>query len=71
MPQTTLERAARWPGGEKEATKCLRDGGWMLGFDWAWRHWDRRQPTERERDAAQYLIEEWDYNGLVISEAGK
>lgn len=64
MPQTTLERAARWPGGDAEAMRCLEAGGWELGHDWVYRH--VRQPTKRERDAALYLMEEWEFAGLEI-----
>lgn len=66
MPQTTPERASRW-GDDLSAIKCLKDGGWMLDRDWVFRHPDGKKPTEKERDASQYLIEEWDFAGLEIS----
>ncbi|UQS95130.1 hypothetical protein Pam3_59 [Pseudanabaena phage Pam3] len=71
MPQTTPERAARWPGGDQEAIGCLEDGGWMLSRDgkWQWTHPDpTRKPTGREIDAAVYLIEEWDFGGMIYAE---
>ena len=63
MPQTTPERAARWPGMDAEAIECLEAGGWKLGRDYVWRHPDGKKPTEREIDAVIYLIEEWDFGG--------
>jgi hypothetical protein len=68
MPQTSPERAARWPGGDEEAIAFLLAGGWRLGRDWCWRRDDWREPTEREVDAVRYLIEEWDFDGIVYPE---
>lgn len=69
MPQTTPERAARWPGMDQEAHACLLEGGWVLQKDWSWKHPDPdRKPSPREKDAAIYLIEEWDEGGLDYAE---
>lgn len=68
MPQTTPERAARWPGYDAEAIGFLKSQGWVLGRDWCWSHPEHREPTERERDAMFYLIEEWDFGGIIRKE---
>jgi hypothetical protein len=64
MPATTPERQARWPGGDTQAMALLEGGGWVLGRDWVYRHPENRAPSVIEKDAAIYLIEEWDYGGL-------
>lgn len=65
MPQTTPERAARWPGMDSEATNFLSAAGYELNRDWTWtKPTPEHVPTERERDAAIYLIEEWDFDGI-------
>lgn len=63
MPQTTPERAARWPGGDSEAILFLRSAGYALRRDWSWQSPDHA-PTDRELDAVVYLIEEWDFDGI-------
>ncbi len=66
MPQTTPERAARWPGMDSEAVKFLEGQGYVLRRDW---YWMRPNPdhlvTDVEEDAILYLIQEWDFGGLV------
>jgi len=65
MPQTTPERAKRWPGMDSEAIEFLEDAGYTLRKDWAWdKPSKNHKPTERERDAVIYLIEEWDFDGI-------
>ena len=60
MPSTTSKRASRWPGGDFEAMKFLREAGyrWPGGVI---KRVKGRPPTEREWDAILYLIEEWDF----------
>ncbi len=63
MPQTTPERAARWPGGDSEAIKYLRGQGYILqqpSYHWLTPTPDH-EPTDKEHDALLYLIQEWDY----------
>ena len=65
MPQTTPERRARWPGIDSEAIAFLEGQGYTLHRDWSWSAPEPGQkPTERERDALLYLIQEWDFGGL-------
>jgi hypothetical protein len=66
MPQTTSERAARWPGKDAQAISFLEGRGWTLTRDWNWRMPKGvTKPTGREVDAVQYLIEEWDFGRIV------
>ncbi len=67
MPQTTPERAARWPGMDTEALEFLKENGFTLSRDWEWSHPEKKSfadLSEREADAIIYLIEEWDYGGF-------
>ena len=64
MPQTTPERAARWPGMDQQAIGYLRSRGYVLRRDWYWtKPTPDHQPTEKELDAIDYLFEEWDFGG--------
>lgn len=65
MPSTTPELRAKFPDGDHEAQQVLRDGGYRLTRGWEWVHPLDKLPTERERDAIVYLIEEWDFGGLI------
>lgn len=69
MPQTTPERAARWPGGDSEAIKHLQAAGFTLNRDWTWTKPPDYQSTDRDIDAVVYLIEEWDFDGIRNDEA--
>lgn len=65
MPQTTPERAARWPGGNGQAMNHLKARGYVLHKDWTYtKPSPDFEPTERDLDAITYLIEEWDFGGL-------
>ena len=65
MPGARDSLHAEWPGGDQEAMRCLRNGGWRLRSGWCWAHPDDREPTERERSAAQYMCDEWDFGVFV------
>ena len=60
-PQTSPERASRWPGMDAEAIAFLESRGYRLTRAWTW-----LLPDEREADAIAYLIEEWDFGGVAI-----
>ena len=64
MPQTSPERAARWPGGDAEAIAFLNHRGYVLEHDGTWRMKKVGEADDREMDAIAYLIEEWDFGGL-------
>lgn len=67
MPQTTPERAARWPGLDSEAMEFLKKQGFILTANWYWiKPKVGHVLTEREEDAIVYLIQEWDFGGLAV-----
>lgn len=60
MPQATDELRAKFPDDDAEALEVIRenfndDKGWITLKD------PNYKPTEREWDAVDYLIQEWDY----------
>jgi hypothetical protein len=66
MPQTTPDRAARWPGMDSQAIDYLQSRGYRLLRNWSWLLPEgKARPDEREEDAILYLIEEWDFDGWV------
>ena len=72
MPQASDELRAKWGGaqgvGEDKAEGFLRERGWTLTRDWGWlKPTFEHAPTEDELDAIIFLIEEWDYGGIVDS----
>ena len=71
MPQTTPERAARWPGMDGEAIDFLQSCGYTLQRNWSWLLPEgKTMPDDREQDAIAYLIEEWDFDGWVRPGSG-
>ena len=66
MPQTTPERAARWPGMDSQAMKFLEKQGYKLTRNWRWKlPSENHNVTEKEKDAILYLIQEWDFGGTI------
>jgi len=66
MPQTTPERAARWPGMDQEAMQYLVQRGFECTGDFYWMPpTPEHKLTEKENDAVLYLIEEWDFGGVL------
>jgi hypothetical protein len=66
MPSTTPDREARWPGGDSQAIDYLMKQGYSMTKDWCWvKPTDDHKPTEKEIDAVIYLIEEWDFGGIL------
>lgn len=72
MPQTTADRARRWPGGDSQAMLYLQAKGFKITKGWLW-----LAPTSDynisifEADAIIYLIEEWDFGGAIMEVGGK
>lgn len=66
MPQASDELRAKWPGGDSEACRYLEGRGYKLRSDWQWDVTDVTDELERDVSAIQYLIDEWDYGGLVV-----
>ncbi len=65
MPQATDELRAEWPGWDGEAIAYLLERGW-ISSKWCWRQ--PRHPhvvSLREYSAIDYLIQEWDFGGIV------
>ncbi len=63
MPSTTPERSDKWKS-EGFAVSYLAGRGFRLTSDWLWVP-PERELFDDEVDAIIYLIEEWDYGGLV------
>lgn len=76
MPSSTPERRARWwPDddltGTETASKFLLARGYALRIDWAWRKpAPDYEVTEEEYDAITFLMEEFDFGGLAVSDDG-
>jgi hypothetical protein len=72
MPQATEQLRAEWPGGDKEAINYLQQRGYRLDRRWAWvlPH-PAHVPTPIELSAVRYLIDEWDFDGILLVHAGK
>lgn len=66
MPQASKELRDEWPGWDTQAINHLRDRGYRLtrSADWVSPP-GNHEVTERDWSAIQYLIDEWDYGGLV------
>ncbi len=71
MPSSTPERQARWEADYK-AIGFLEACGYKLNRDWTWTppdchvrgvEWNGCSPMEA--DAILYMIEEWDFGGLL------
>lgn len=67
MPQATEEQRAEWNGpDDSTAMKYLEDAGYKLARSWCWiKPSPKHTPTEKEISAAQFLIDEWDYGGII------
>lgn len=64
MPQSTPERRERWKD-DQTAIAFLKERGYKLRPDWHWERPQAHEPTEDERDAIIYLIEEWDFGPWI------
>lgn len=65
MPTASDEQRARWPGWDAEAIDFLESAGYRMTKRYGWlMPKDRSTPTERELDAIDYLVNEWDYGGI-------
>lgn len=70
MPQASEEQRREWNGPmDHTAVKFLEDAGFFLTGDFKWRlPKPDHVPTEREASAIQFLIDEWDYGDIEISD---
>lgn len=74
MPQASKELREEWgvvcdDGGIYYLDTCavnyLRDAGYKLNSRYQWIKPEGHKPTAYEMRAIRYLIEEWDFDGLV------
>lgn len=77
MPQTSPEvqdaiDQLLGPSNDREplmqdvsAVNFLKARGWVLTPQWCWKMPEGHEPTSDELLCVQYLIEEWDFGGIV------
>lgn len=66
MPQATEELRKRWDGpSEFKAMDHLHKRGFKLTPQWEWVPPMASEPTEEDLSAILFLIQEWDFGGLV------
>jgi hypothetical protein len=66
MPQTSDDHRARWPGWDTEAIAHLEGRGYVQTKDgtWQWIKPEGLTPSERDLDAIDFLVMEFDWGGL-------
>lgn len=67
MPSSTPERQNRWETDDR-AIRFLEARGFVLNRNWTWSCAVGYEPSWLEQDAIIYLIEEWDFGGLLTAE---
>lgn len=72
MPQAAPEHAARWQdptgkvGSDQVACSFLEGVGYKSTRHWAWiLPTPTHIPTDKELDAINFLINEWDWDGII------
>ncbi len=75
MPQATEELRRIWHytvsdnvpyAGDHLAMTHLERRGYILQKDWTWRHLNiDHVPNSADLSAVMYLIQEWDFGGLI------
>src|SRR5262245_55679440 len=70
MPQASDYLRAQWPGGDQQAIAHLLERGYRATRGFCWvppgdASPETYEPTDRDWSAMTYLIDEWDYGGLV------
>lgn len=67
MPQASEELRAEWDGpGDEKAIGYLQEAGYSVDAEWRWiSRAIGHEPTEKEISAIRFLIDEWDYGGIV------
>lgn len=64
MPQATEELREEWHS-DGNALDFLYERGFVLLKSWEWVKPEGHELTEKEQRAVLYLIEEWDYGGII------
>lgn len=67
MPQASSELNEEWDGpGDETAIRYLQDAGYWLTPRREWvMPWGRHDPTPKASSAIRFLIDEWDFGGIV------
>lgn len=66
MPQASDEMRALWGIDDYPPTAYLKAAGFTLNRDWTWTPpAPDHELTGNERSAIRFLIDEWDFGGLV------
>ena len=66
MPQATDKLRKEWNGPSSDkAIKFLEDAGYKLNKKWMWVCPSGKKPTKKELRAILFLIQEWDYGGML------
>lgn len=69
MPNASAELRAEWLGSDEQAIGHLRSAGYRLTSQWGWLPPSSGGvPTERDMSAINYLIDEWDFDGLILKQ---
>ena len=70
MPSASDAHRARWNGpGHETATAFLESRGFTLSPHWTWVR--EAEPDEREWDAIDFMVCEWDYGGWQTPDESK
>ena len=66
MPQATTELTEEWAGpSDATAIEYLENRGFVLTRDWCWIPTAGHVVSDKDRRAAMFLIQEWDYGGII------
>ena len=67
MPQATKELQDKWKD-DSIAIDYLQKRGFILRKDWQWFKPKSVVITDEDMSAIMYLIQEWDFGGLIDNE---
>jgi hypothetical protein len=67
MPQASAELNKEWDGpSDKKAIKYLTAAGYILTREYQWKKpTPEHVPTDKEKSAIWFLIDEWDFGGYI------
>jgi hypothetical protein len=71
MPQASDEQRAQWGISDGTATRFLESRGYVLTRQFTWVPPTGHLPTDKEWDAVQFLIDEWDFGGVCAIDGSK
>lgn len=65
MPQADNVLRIKWAGpDDTKALNHLLEAGYVMTEWWTWVVPAGREPTDDDMSAVQFLIDEWDFDGL-------